>query len=93
MKVGSLVVCIKTPIVPDEFKHFVKWLPVGDNETIYTIREIGEAAAFLEEGVIGIDPDDGGECGIKLHLLREIQPPMSLEGLMEEVEEFELFTV
>lgn len=93
MQVGSLVVCIKTPDIPERYKHFVKWLPTGDSKTIYTIRAIDSISATLEEGVIGIDPSDKNELSVSLDLLKEIQPPMSLEALLEEVMEKELFTV
>lgn len=99
MKPGSLVVCIRQPKAnghPD-----VKWLPVGDGKTIYTIREIDdgpeepEPGAMFEEGVIGYNSVTGQEVGVFLSFLKEIQPPeeVSISALMEEVNEMELFAV
>lgn len=100
MKAGSLVV-VKKLNVPADWMQLVKWLPVDDEETVYTVREITEGVvdmgaetnAVLEEGTIGISPYDGREMGIKLPWLKEVQPPMSLDELMEEVNSKELFKV
>lgn len=97
MKPGSLVVCIRP--VETGGDPAVKWLPVGDNETPYIVRQIetysdGATGVMLEEGVVGYDTG-GNEIGINIKLFREIQPPeeVSISALMEEVNEMELFAV
>jgi hypothetical protein len=96
MKVGSIVVVIRpvdTAGNPD-----VRWLPVGDNKTLYVVRELvdfhGTPEVLLEEGVIGFNPN-GSEISLKLHIVKEVQPPeeVSIENLMEEVNSRELFKV
>mgnify|MGYP003463092310 CR=1 FL=1 len=95
MKPGSLVV-VTEPVDATGFPG-VEWLPVGDNETPYVIREIVEyplgTAVLFEEGVIGRDPK--GEIALSIEIVREIQPPeeVSISALMEEVNEIELFAV
>lgn len=95
MQVGSLVVHTRKPIIPEEYKDDIKWLPVADSETGYCVRGFSNdnKLLYLEEGVIGTDPLDGEELGIAVKLFKEVQPPMSLGALMEEVEEMELFAV
>lgn len=91
MNIGSLVVTLPSvSIVQDWAKPLVKWLPAGDEETIYTIREIlrdpydnGECVR-LEEGVIGYGPT-GSELALDINDVREVQPPMDLSLLIEEV--------
>ena len=96
MKPGSLVVVIRP--VNTGGDPGVKWVPVGDNETPYVVREIRECPTGLgvmfEEGVIGLNPD-GSEWGLDIKLVREIQPPeeVSISALMEEVNEKELVAV
>jgi len=98
MKPGSLVVIIKQPEAPG--RPSVKWLPVGDGETIYTVRSIEEdddepePGVLFEEGVIGYS-EDGSEYGVFISFVKEIQPPeeVSISALMEEVNEMELFAV
>jgi hypothetical protein len=96
MKVGSLVVCIEKLEAPPDVAPYVKWVPIGDGETIYTVRAVDERVdmtwLLFEEGCIGMMPD-GIEIHAHLPAFKEIQPPMSLEALMSEVEEFELFSV
>lgn len=99
MKPGSLVVVIDQPEAnghPD-----IKWLPVGDSETIYTVRKIEESpdeqepGVMFEEGFIGYNSFTGQEFGVFISFVKEIQPPeeVSISALMEEVNEMELFVV
>lgn len=81
MKEGSLVVVKKFRTRP-EYNNNIVWLPIGDEQTIYTIRKIfkdeeNTTLASLEEGVIGYIDDDK-ELGIPLRLLIEVQPPVDL---------------
>jgi hypothetical protein len=95
MQVGSLVVHVRKPEIPERYKDCVKWLPIPDSETVYCVRALHNngRVIVLEEGVIGVDPLDGEEIAIIVELFKEVQPPMSLTSLMEEVEEMELFAV
>lgn len=99
MKEGSLVVVKKLPPISPVVKAWVEWLPVDDENTIYTIRELleenGIPLARLEEGVIGINPINSLELAIELYILKEVQPPeeVSISTLMEEVSKRELFSV
>lgn len=81
MKVGSIVV-VKPFEVNSLLKSYIKWLPVGDEKTMYVIREIYNAneeghGARFEEGCIGTHPN-GTELGIELALLVEVLPPSPL---------------
>lgn len=88
MKKGSLVVVKKGTInaASSNTLPYIKWLPIDDEETIYTIREIvvykQETGALLEEGIIGYS-DNGKEMAIEISYLIEIQPPMEINELLE----------
>lgn len=92
MKVGSIVVARKCE-PDDEIKPFVKWLPVMDEKTPYTIRTIdvgsrsGALGATFEEGIIG-ETRAKGELIFPLDYLREILPPeeISIESIIEQEE-------
>lgn len=86
MRIGSLVVV--KPIQVINLKHFVRWLPVMDERTVYTIRDIGPTWASLEEGIIGYLGTK--EIVISQDHLIEIQPPMNLTELIKETEQLEL---
>lgn len=97
MQVGSLVVCIEQLEAALYVAPYVKWVPVGDSETVYTVRKIergidGRVWVLLEEGCIGTLPS-GEEIYAHQPAFKEVQPPMSLGALMEEVDSFELFVV
>lgn len=100
MKIGSLVVIKTLPPVNESVRPHIKWMPVQDENTIYTVRSIdkdhaGTELALLEEGVLAIEPLTGIEYGIRTEYLREVQPPeaVSISLLMKEVNEKELFTI
>jgi hypothetical protein len=95
MQVKSLVVCLRLEIHPEN-KPFVKWIPVADEKTIYTVRDIipkshiaghTEDGVYLEEGVVGFTPY-GYEITIPISWLREVQGPgeLDLEAIMKEEE-------
>lgn len=100
MKVGSLVVCIKLGSI--KISGQIKWLPIPDSNTEYTVREIThenppyqhEIAVRLEEGIIGYNHYNQ-ELAMPIEFLKEVQPPeaVSIDALMEEVNEKELFAV
>lgn len=93
MKVGSLVVIKRMFFKPligvgDNGKSFqIDWIPVDDEETIYTIRGLNSSgvAVCFEEGTIGTW-SDGTEVFLDKVFVREVQPPMkiSVEELIEE---------
>lgn len=89
MKVGSLVVVKKLPVIPAPER--IEWLPVDDESTPYVIRNItrcavsGDDVAHFEEGIIGFN--DTVELGVPLEYLREVQSPDDLESMLSEVQE------
>jgi hypothetical protein len=97
MKVGSLVV-IKAHQMNQWFITHAQWLPVMDENTVYTVRKIGACVGtnqpiiMLEEGIIGYTvamPFNIGkdlELGIRHTMVKEVQPPMeiSIESFLEE---------
>ena len=84
MKAGSIVVILPFT-VPTEILHLVKWLPIRDEQTPYTVREIVEdnsgIGVRLEEGIIGYG---NAELVIDIKYVREVMPADMLEQLMEE---------
>jgi hypothetical protein len=95
MKVGSLVVLLggnqTTPELLKQFGWNVKWMPIADEKTIYTVREMvdiphNKPGIRLEEGIIGTDKL-GKELWWVREYAREIQPPVSSEEIAELVEE------
>ena len=102
MKTGSLVVTLKYRNgFPDKVKQSphcrIDWLPVDDESTVYTVRETpmedGILLIRLEEGKMGINIHSGKELALPATFFKEIQPPMELSSLMEEINERELFSV
>jgi len=90
MQPGSLVV-IK-PIrndIPESAKPYVKWLPIDNEEEIYTVRGLSEGHGTqwvaLEEGVIGHFPN-GEELEINILYVKEVQPPMDLTVVLKQEE-------
>ena len=97
MKVGSLVV-IKAHQMNPWFVSRAQWLPVMDENTVYTIRKIGacignhQPIIMLEEGIIGYTIPTPGSIGLDLELgidhsmVKEVQPPMeiTIESLLKE---------
>jgi len=87
MKVGSIVVALTMPPLPDKSKPYVKWLPVQDEETPYMVREIfedDEPLIRLEEGIVGYNPETGVEYGLPMKYFREILPPEDISEVIEE---------
>lgn len=89
MQVGSIV-AVKKVIPSYLHKARIEWLPIMDEKTPYTIREIekdvtGEECARLEEGVIGYN-SSGLEYAIGLEDLIELLPPA--EGELTELLEY-----
>ncbi|MEI6887512.1 MAG: hypothetical protein WCK31_04735 [bacterium] len=104
MKQGSLVITLKyRDGFPDNVKQSphcrIDWLPVDDESTVYTVRETlpdpedGEILVRLEEDKMGINVHSGAELALPATFFKEIQPPMELSSLMEEINERELFSV
>lgn len=85
MKPDSLVVVLPFPKDPN-IMQYVKWLPVEDEETIYTVRSIEEENGYerilFNEGVIGHLPNEQ-EIGLYIKFVREVQPPMDLTEVLE----------
>lgn len=79
IKVGSIV-AVKNgwDIHPDNIP-FVKWRPVCDEKTPYTVRACDGKCALLEEGIIGIHPLLNCEYGVNLEYLIELLPPENVE--------------
>ncbi len=88
MKVGSLVVIL--PYEPSaQLKQFIKWRPINDGKTIYTVRTlegITDQGVVFEEGIMGYN-HLGIEIGIWIGVVKEIQPPISSEEIAELVED------
>lgn len=90
MQVGSLVRYVKidpqygaVPIAP------VQWLPIIKHD--YVIREMAPAKSHphnmlvvLEEGSLGYHPWTDEEFGMDAECFVELQPPMSVDFLLEE---------
>jgi hypothetical protein len=105
MKVGSLVVVLQYPPgVREGFNNIphmkIDWIPVDDESTVYTVRAFQDnneqdvpQVVLLEEGVIGHNVYSGIELGMPPFGLKEIQPPMELDELMEEINKKELFSI
>jgi len=89
MKVGGIVVCLPIGTIDSTQAGFIKWLPVQDKNTPYTIRGIdkspisGRRGVTFEEGVIGHNKS-GKELMFPIENIREILPP---EDIAEEVED------
>lgn len=89
---NSLVVCKECEPNPDFLKQ-IKWMPVCDENTIYTIREVVKSwdpdiqgftiCVLFEEGVIGIE-QNGMEFAFPIAFCIEVQPPMDIKALLEE---------
>jgi hypothetical protein len=98
MKVGSLVVVKPLPPLKGEEVQYIKWIPVDDEETIYTVRGIrgdGDTSFIgLEEGVVGYAPY-GIELFISIVFFKEVQPPeeVAISELLEECFEREAFMI
>lgn len=99
IKAGSLVVVKKS--LTESVKNFsyletILWLPVCDEQTLYTVRAIEQRkkglGVLLEEGVIGFGLYSGIEIAINLRHVIEVQPPMQLTEVEEclKEKEFEL---
>ena len=89
MKPGSIVVVKKLP--PESDFSNVKWLPVDDERTPYTLKNpiYYNCMTFwtFEEGYIGTN-SDGIELGINKSFIREILPPGEIpEEIKEIIEE------
>ena len=83
MQVGSIVVVLKLPSPPPLLKDFIKWLPVDDERTPYTLATIAEhkpnkLSVTFEEGVIGYAPN-GREIEMSSKYVREILPPSPID--------------
>ena len=93
MKPGSIVVVL--PFEPvDQYKPFIKWLPVADEKTPYMLRnvmpseyDVSGIMCNFEEGVIGYDPlNPGVELCIGASKLRELLPPEDISEMIEEIQ-------
>lgn len=92
MQVGSLVVvlplhCRAGMITPAG--NVLQWLPIDDGKTEYVLRSrtnngTADDGWTFEEGIVGINKATMSELGIKEGWLKEVQPPMSIEELIEE---------
>lgn len=100
MKPGSLVV-VKPFNTLEQVVPWVTWMPVNDEKTIYTIREIVDChdgtgkqvtAATFEEGIMGYNPL-GVELALQIELLIEVQPPEEGENILEQVNEDQLVNI
>lgn len=94
MQKGSIVAVRKLPNFHSTMANLIKWLPIDDEKTPYTIREgkmdFGEMIWFLEEGVLGYNPFTGGEFGMPSEFLVELLPPeenFKVEELVQELVE------
>lgn len=88
MKVGSLVVIkpfeVNIPYIEELWNTKIKWLPVRDEKTIYTIRGIdSDIGVYLEEGIIGYNSHNNREISIRFSYVKEVQPPISSEEIAE----------
>lgn len=84
MEPGSLVVIKKELLdnIDDRIFPFIKWLPINDEKTIYTIRGINEVKnqgvfCSLEENIIGYF--ENSELVINILFLIEIQKPLVID--------------
>lgn len=98
MKVGSLVVVKPFEnMILGSFKGLIKWLPIQDESTVYTIRELdpdqphGIVGVMFEEGVIGFRGKR--EISLDSDFVREIQTPDDGENVISEALEADLSTV
>lgn len=94
MKPGTIVVCLK--VTPQgEPGTWVEWLPIMDEKTPYMIREVDvckgtqQDIVRFEEGVLGYNPNNGGELGFPITHVREILPPGEISEEIKEVLEQE----
>lgn len=89
MQNGSLVVVL---LLPEKVKAIylaggVRWLPVDDESTEYTIRSIGKSeqgktCVVFEEQSMGVAPD-GLEFALEIKYVREVQAPFNFEEILE----------
>ena len=89
MQIGSLVVLKKCDIHPTTLPY-IQWLPVMDEETVYTVRNLNEKAIIFEEGIIGINPFTDCEIGFPIEYAREVQPPQDVQTFVERCQPMEL---
>ena len=107
MQNRSLVVVLPTGLIVGSaqrtaqgFPTIIKWLPVQDEKTEYTIRRVfendGDSWVLFEEGVIGTVIVGGvvEEIGLRIKFVREVQPPQEVQlfvnNILEEHVPFEL---
>jgi len=106
MKPGTIVVVLPLSLCPGTYLaydgeiHDIKWLPVDNGSTLYVIRGVYEVdgipSCTLEEGIIGKSIPGGGELGLNMKFVREVQPPeeisiqISVDKMIEEVTPCEL---
>lgn len=89
MKPGSLVVIKKFThlLAPWLWKYDIKWNPVDDESTVYTIREVHKEGCTFEEGIMGYNKFNSHEICLRQEYIVEIQPPISSEEIAELVAE------
>jgi hypothetical protein len=92
MKIGSLVVVLPYTINKEAAPR-IQWMPVGDEKTVYTVRDIQPGKPhrdhniiMFEEGVQGYN-DLGEEMGMLDIHVREVQSPDEMTTMWQELKQ------
>lgn len=75
-------------------EHLIKWLPIDNEQVIYTVREVRPGTAdigiLFEEGVIGHCRTNGKELSLTVKVVREIQSPDDIAEVRQLVDDCQL---